>query len=604
MDMKLKTITIKNYKSFGNEKNQVKIENNVTSIIGKNESGKSNLIDSLRPINLKEGMTENFFKSKNRRALDDNVSLELTFSMNDNEAVDDETTFILSSPKTVQFSGKLSESILLKKKFSANIDLVIQNKDCFNTRNDEPTRQIKNRYFHALDRITSDVFIQKNFTDNMKKWLDVDDDTEREKINDAIDNIDNTLMEIYDTLPVFYFYEEKQLKDEYDCNAEFFKEFSSSSDFFSIFLKAAKINEQLLRNACLEADPGIQQDAKKEIQTLVENNIQNQFNKYYPQEKINIQININDSKFAILVETGKVSQKLSERSNGLKWYLNFFIDLIEKQLLGKYVVFLLDEPGVHLHVEAQKKLLELFYSLTQKGNQLLYTTHSPYMLDTNNIQAIRTVQKLSGIDISFISNNVYALEANGKAAKTSRYETLTPFLSAIGLKVSDNITFNNDRINVVTEGITDYLYLHAMQQHLKNESFYFIPSTGASNVDKLVSILIGWGFVTKAILDYDSSGKSAAEILEKKFYFSVNKDFFYVNLNEKYDGKSKITIEGLISDNDNKKLDFPYSAKDKDTKALSAKNYYELVCTGKLKPDKETCSNFKKLFNHILKTEK
>ncbi len=54
---------------------------------------------------------------------------------------------------------------------------------------------------------------------------------------------------------------------------------------------------------------------------------------------------------------------LSERSNGLRWYLNTFIDAKAKDVANSSVLYLFDEPGISLHVNAQRELLELFNHL-------------------------------------------------------------------------------------------------------------------------------------------------------------------------------------------------------------------------------------------------
>ena len=63
--MKLKSIKIENYKSFGNENNTLVLEN-INTIIGKNESGKSNLIDCLSRLDLTGINDDNFFKNINK----------------------------------------------------------------------------------------------------------------------------------------------------------------------------------------------------------------------------------------------------------------------------------------------------------------------------------------------------------------------------------------------------------------------------------------------------------------------------------------------------------------------------------------------------------
>ena len=68
----------------------------------------------------------------------------------------------------------------------------------------------------------------------------------------------------------------------------------------------------------------------------------------------------------------------------------------------------MDEPGTSLHVNAQRELLNLFGHLADQGNQIIYTTHSPYMLDTENegVHRIRAVVK-DEEGFSYIYKTVY-----------------------------------------------------------------------------------------------------------------------------------------------------------------------------------------------------
>ena len=102
------------------------------------------------------------------------------------------------------------------------------------------------------------------------------------------------------------------------------------------------------------------------------------------------------------------SLMLSERSNGLRWYLETFIDAKANDISDRNTIYLLDGPGTPLHVNAQRELLNLFGHLADQGNQIIYTTHSPYMLDTENegVHRIRAVVK-DEEGFSYIYKTVY-----------------------------------------------------------------------------------------------------------------------------------------------------------------------------------------------------
>ncbi len=111
------------------------------------------------------------------------------------------------------------------------------------------------------------------------------------------------------------------------------------------------------------------------------------------------------------------------RSPGLLWYLSFYINFIAETNAAKAneYLFLLDEPGMHLHPSGQKDLTTLMENLSQK-NQLIITTHSPFMINRELPQRVRVVNK----------------EAKGTHVDNEAYrENWRPLRQSIGLTVSD-----------------------------------------------------------------------------------------------------------------------------------------------------------------------
>src|SRR5699024_9921959 len=149
--------------------------------------------------------------------------------------------------------------------------------------------------------------------------------------------------------------------------------------------------------------------------------------------------------------------KITERSNGLRWYLSLFIDVFANDDKDSPVLFLFDEPGVYLHVNAQKEILALFDDLCNKGHQVIYTTHSPSMIDANNLLNVRVVEKEND------GNTViYKSSYDQRLSSESKMETLSPLVKAIGADLRFNLGPQFSNQNIITEGITDYMYLHAM----------------------------------------------------------------------------------------------------------------------------------------------
>ena len=80
---------------------------------------------------------------------------------------------------------------------------------------------------------------------------------------------------------------------------------------------------------------------------------------------------------------------LDERSKGFQWFFSFDTTLLH-ETRGTFsdAVILLDEPGLHLHAAAQRDLL-LRLKEYAEGNQLIYTTHMPFLIDMERLDNIR-----------------------------------------------------------------------------------------------------------------------------------------------------------------------------------------------------------------------
>ena len=84
---------------------------------------------------------------------------------------------------------------------------------------------------------------------------------------------------------------------------------------------------------------------RNKIKEKVKYNIQKKFNKFYEEENVQIKVLFKNDLIKILVKTNENTTNISERSNGLRWYLNLFIDILANDIKDTNVIFLLDEPG-------------------------------------------------------------------------------------------------------------------------------------------------------------------------------------------------------------------------------------------------------------------
>ena len=220
------------------------------------------------------------------------------------------------------------------------------------------------------------------------------------------------------------------------------------------------------------------------------------------------------------VRPAEVSLEL--RSTGLQWFLSFYlIFLVESQDVHKNAILLLDEAGLTLHPLAQKDLAKFFNKLSQT-NQIINTTHSPFIVDTNNIDRCKVVY-VDENGLTVASDNLR--QSSDKLNEKSIYAVH----AALWLSVSDILLQGCKP--VIVEGPSDQIYLNTIKQILisnkqiaPKDEIVFVPSGGVRGIQGVVSIIgsknNGLPYV---ILDSDKSGADTKSKLEKGQLYSGEK---------------------------------------------------------------------------------
>lgn len=515
------------------------------------------------------------------------------------------TKFTLSEEKRVEIDGAFKAYFEYEKKLESSIKTLQENRINIlsNIKSDEKNEKCK-KYINSLQKIKCNIISDyKNFYSNKSSHS-----------NELFLYIGESIEYIYKFIPTFYLYEEKFLKDKYTYNDEYlknngeiFKNFNSKNLMYLLFEIILKnegdSNEdfekglkeyfrKIFNNPLL----GEAQGLKNKINKLIEDKIVHDFNNFYNQEKIQMSMEFNSNCFSLFINSSDNIMNISERSRGLRWYLSMFIDMKANNLSDKKVVYLIDEPAVYLHPNAQKQVLEFFKSLTGNQNQLIYATHSPYMIDTNELQKVRALQKEDGV--TKIYNKIYNPGLSKinelELEKKPEAETLSPLLGAIGLDLKYNLGPSSKMLNIVTEGITDYMYISAMANYLDIKGIYILPAVGAPNVDQLACILIGWGLNFKILLDYDNAGNNAAKKLEK-LNLKINKDYYFLTGKDTFDSKDKKLIEDFINEQDKNNMGID-KVKDKTIKARIFKSKVE---NKEVDLSKKTVREFEELFERL-----
>jgi len=235
--------------------------------------------------------------------------------------------------------------------------------------------------------------------------------------------------------------------------------------------------------------------------------------------------------------------ELEGRSRGLQWFFSFFlVFLVETKEEHSNSILLLDEPGLSLHPIAQYDLAKFFRTLSI-DNQLIYTSHSPFLVDMDNLANVKVVYLDSETGRTRVSAN---LRYDEKDAEKSIY----PVHAALGLTVSDTLLLGC--LPILVEGPSDQIYLSMIKRylmgkgHIKNsKELVFIPTGGVKGmgpVTKLVSSREDE--LPLVLLDSDNRGDEYAKQLKKGRYKDQQNKVLQVNdfLNK----EGSFEIEDLI----------------------------------------------------------
>jgi len=243
-------------------------------------------------------------------------------------------------------------------------------------------------------------------------------------------------------------------------------------------------------------------------------------NESWTQEEVGVNIGIDGTDLTVFVEdeAGALADPPSKRSDGFQWFLSFYVNFTAGSK-GEFVntVLLLDNPGIFLHAGGQRDLLRTLEDIS-KNNQIIFVTHSPFPIDRGQLDRVRLVVKKRDMVGTTIEEKFHQ----------SNYDTLEPIRAAIGMSLGDAL-FGTKK-NLVVEGFSDYFILQAMsnfceriqKNHLDLSKIAIVPVGGADKVLYFALILKKEDFKYVILLDDDPQGRQIAKDLVQKYYFEAD----------------------------------------------------------------------------------
>ncbi|MDR6525693.1 putative ATP-dependent endonuclease of OLD family [Chryseobacterium rhizosphaerae] len=561
--MKLKKVEILKYKSFSTTQT-FQVEDDITILVGMNESGKTSALEAM-------GKT-NYFQE------DEEFKFNLThdYPRREKKAIDKAQTIPDAIVTTYEIDDELVEKI--EKQLGAGI---------ISNRIFSITTTYDNKSKYAIN------FDSRKFIDFKTKALGIASAalTEKLKVVNSVEKL-NELIGTYSdekytqglkTLEKYYSNAWKwpDAIDEYIVRTFlvpnipkylYYDEYYALPSRISIEkLEAGELNDNEFKTAkalfeladinteeILKADSFEDFIAELEATEAI---ISDELFKYW-QTNTNLNIDFQIDKIAskdqygntqivehvldIRVKSKGVSLSLKNRSKGFNWFFSFLVwfKKIQEDKDSKYIL-LLDEPGLNLHASAQADLLKFLADLSA-NYQIIYTTHSPFMISSENLNRVRTVLETdSG---SQISDSIQEKDPN----------TLFPLQAALGYDIAQNLYVSKK--NLLVEGVSDLIILTAMSSILEAEKRTYlrsdvtiVPTGGLEKVATFISLLRGSSLETVCLLDSytDPKGKAKMDsLIAEKIIHGKKVRFFHDFL----DTHDKADLEDIFTKNDYLKL--------------------------------------------------
>jgi len=214
----------------------------------------------------------------------------------------------------------------------------------------------------------------------------------------------------------------------------------------------------------------------------------------------------------------KLSLPFSERSAGFVWFFSFLVKFAQVQKTDGNLILLLDEPGLTLHGKAQEDLLRYFDEKLAPRHQVIYTTHSPFMVPADNLPGVRIVE-----------DRVFQPKPGQWASEGTKVrddtlatdrDTLFPLQGALGYEITQTLFVGKHTLLI--EGPGDILYLESWSSALGrrkrtvlNRRWTLCPAGGIDKIQPFVALFSGQKLNIATLSDYAKTDKKKFESLRQ-----------------------------------------------------------------------------------------
>ena len=553
--MLLKKVIIHKYKSFLTEQTY-EVENQITRIVGKNESGKTALLEALAKSNYFENNPEFQFnkdldypRSELIRARNENPkAITCEYELSDTDVQNIEKAFASGIIKRQAFSvtsyynntrtttGITVDFEIFKDWLISTFGIGDQGKE----------------FIHATD---SFLALENIVTENSELPGMGEIKVKLEEIkkisNDWEDPLEGYIYITFisPAIPkLWYFSDYFSLPCRINLN-----DFAAGHPTGSLSSEEYKIAKALFELSGLQITDIQSENNFEAFKAQLEatsNSITDDMFEYWTTNQ-NLEIrfeiehaanNIRYLNIRIYNSKHRVTLPLKNRSKGFLWFFSFLVwfSKIQGNKDSKYIL-LLDEPGLSLHASAQNDLLRFIDEKLAPEYQVIYTTHSPFMIDSLKLNEVRTVYDTQNPKVGSIVSD---------AVEEKDSDTLFPLQAALGYTIAQNLYVSPK--NLLVEGISDLVYLNHFSTILKDmgkeglsDDVTIVPVGGADKIATFISLMRGNELSTVCLLDTftDQGAEARLKRMVEQKIIADKKILYYHSVI----GKPFADIEDLFS---------------------------------------------------------
>ena len=524
--MKINTINISNYKSIDDLSLQVdKIGESYTkSLVGINESGKSNILDAISIFN-KINDKYSYLEMVNQNNENKNIKIGVRMHL---EQSDDYASYI-------------RENLDISDEIIDAIDIKYVERYIFLERGEN---QFKRRYNIEYANIPNDesTYVKKDDNKNiiaLKKYEDIDnvkdyDICEKNEIEKACTAALHEFV-INNKVDVIYWKpnEEHLITSTIDLNT-FKEDVNTNIPLRNIFYLAGYDDEDIE-----DKIEDIKQDHRRllQLETQLSDESTRYLKEIWQEHKVKIKFRIEEQlRCKVTIQDEGTMNKdnyfsMQNRSDGFKQFISliFTLSVENKEGLLNGNIIVIDEPENHLHPSGIRYMRDELIKIG-KDNYIYLATHSNFMIDNNNKERNYIVRKNK--------NNNTIVE------RIKDYEDLYDdevLREAFGINVlKDFITPRK----ILVEGLSDKIILNKAINKLNNNLNYAITNGKGDNIVSVASLLKLEDVSALTIVDDDTTGRDNKKSIKKLGELFANNVYTYKDLEPKLINKG--TIEDAL----------------------------------------------------------